>query len=165
MLASRTRDTAGTLGNFRRYLTPTSTRRTSTAATRATDTDSTRAHVDLCSSIVWRIYSRCTNTLLTDHGTILGGVNLTILQGRLKVMWMVMHHVQLVLLLLLLNPTAHAFLRLGHSRDRGELLHHRIVAEGALNRKGCVPCLHSTVLALQQFDLLVQQILRQFIPV
>uniref|UniRef100_A0A182QP06 Uncharacterized protein n=1 Tax=Anopheles farauti TaxID=69004 RepID=A0A182QP06_9DIPT len=112
--------------------------------------------------------TKAVNTLLSDHRTILGRVDLTVLQGRLKVwmwMWMV-HHVHLallllLLLLLLLHPTAHAFLRLCHRRDRGELLHHRVVAEGALNRQGRVPCLHSTVLALQQFDLLVQQILRQ----
>lgn len=68
-------------------------------------------------------------------------------------------------MLLVLNPPAHALLRLGHRRNRCELLHHRVVPEGALDREGGVACLDTAVLALQQFDLLVQQILRQLIRI
>lgn len=77
---------------------------------------------------------------------------------------LLLHHLQLGLVLLVLNPPAHALLRLGHRRDRRELLHHRVVPERALDCEGGVACLDTAVLALQQFDLLVQQILRQLIP-
>lgn len=84
---------------------------------------------------------------------------------HLELVLVLRQHLQLGLVLLVLNPPAHALLRLGHRRNRRELLHHRVVPEGALDREGGVACLDTAVLALQQFDLLVQQILRQLIRI
>lgn len=64
----------------------------------------------------------------------------------------------------LLQLPAQPLLRLGHRRDRRELLQQRIPAEGALNRQRRVPRLHAAVLPLQHLDLLVEQILRQLVP-
>lgn len=117
-----------------------------------------------------------TNTLTTGtpnyssnsvlvHLSFLRYMALLHLELLLVLMLMLRQHLQLGLVLLVLNPSAHALLRLGHRRNRRELLHHRVVPEGALDREGGVSCLDTAVLALQQFDLLVQQILRQLIRI
>lgn len=90
------------------------------------------------------------------------------LLNLLLLLLLLLHQFQfrlLLLLLLVLNPPAHALLRLGHRRNGRELLHHGVVPERALDREGGVTCLDTAVLALQQFDLLVQQILRQLIRI
>lgn len=65
----------------------------------------------------------------------------------------------------LLKLPAQSLLRLGHRRDRRELLQQRVPPEGTLNRQRGVPRLHAAVFPLQHLDLFVQQILRQLVPV
>lgn len=65
----------------------------------------------------------------------------------------------------LLQLPAQPFLRLGHRRDCRELLQQGVPPEGTLNRQRGVPRLHAAVLPLQHLDLLVEQILRQLVPV
>lgn len=107
-----------------------------------------------------------TNALSTDEATVL--VLLPFLHQmtlvKLLLLLLLLHHFQFRLLLLVLNPPAHTLFRLGHCGDRCELLHHSVVPKRPLDGEGCVARLNATVLALQQFDLLVQQILRQLIP-
>lgn len=56
-----------------------------------------------------------------------------------------------------------ALVGLGHGGDGRELLHHLVVPEGALDDHGGLPSAHTAVLPLEQLDLLVQQVLRQFV--
>lgn len=63
----------------------------------------------------------------------------------------------------LLKLPAQPLLRLGHRRDRRELLQQCVSAEGTLDRQSGVPRLHAAVFSLQHFDLLIEQILRQLV--
>lgn len=65
----------------------------------------------------------------------------------------------------LLKLPAQSLLRLGHGRDRCELLQQRVSPKGTLNRQRRIPRLHTAVFPLQHLDLLVEQILRQLVSV
>ena len=58
-------------------------------------------------------------------------------------------------------PAVAPLIRLRHRCDGGKLASHRVMTESALNNSGCVvgPRVPA-VLALEQFNLLVQQVLR-----
>lgn len=63
----------------------------------------------------------------------------------------------------LLKFPAQTLLRLGHRRDRRELLQQRVPPKGTLDRQRRVSRFHPAVFSLQHLDLLVEQILRQLV--
>lgn len=65
----------------------------------------------------------------------------------------------------LLKFPAQTLLRLGHRRDRRELLQQRVPPKGTLDRQRRVSRFHPAVFSLQHLDLLVEQILRQLVSV
>lgn len=64
----------------------------------------------------------------------------------------------------ILNLSTLSFFCFGHCCDVSKLFQQRIPAERTLNRQRCIACFHTAVLSFQHLDLLVQQVLRQFVP-
>ena len=64
-----------------------------------------------------------------------------------------------------LQLSAKPLLGLSHRRNGGKLLQQGVSSEGTLNGQGSVSRLDTAVLSFQHLDLLVQQVLGEFVPV
>lgn len=112
------------------------------------------AHATLAAGIVRRIVHR--------HRTLCIQTDIAGTIWRRHV-WRAAIHVRRLRLIGSINATTHSFFCFGHCCDGCEFFHHRIMPEGALNRCRRMPSTDATIFALQQFNLLIQQILWQFV--
>lgn len=105
--------------------------------------------------------------LVVLHLLVRLGLNVYLARVVLLVLMVVGRQVLILLLTFchLLELTAHTLLSLGHGRYRRELLQQGVATKRPLNRQRGVSRLDATVLSLQHLYLLVQEVLRQLVPV